>query len=182
MRQQYLEALKPHQKVLTRHCHALCSGERSILPQDVVQETLLKSFNRFEEYDEQGSFRAWLLQIATYTFLSMRRKAIVRKAVSLQIIPELVLEKGRMNSDDSLEAKDVLERAFKVLTKREKVALVMYHISGFPISDIAEFQRDRSLSATKSRLSRGRKKLKTEVERLERWSVSTDNVTIVTSR
>lgn len=182
VRDAYIHLLDEHQDELTRHCRALCSGEPAILAQDLMQETMLKAFSQFERYDERGSFKAWVLRIATHTFISMKRKAQVRRALSLHLIPELVLEAGRKRRENQFDSQDSLRRAFRVLSNREKVALVLFHVSGFSIDEIRDIQRDTSLSATKSRLSRARKKLKTEIERLEAWQVLPSHVATTMKR
>lgn len=46
------------------------------------------------------------------------------------------------------------------LSKKERVAILLYEVGGFNVTQIAEFQGENSNSAVKSRLSRSRQKMK----------------------
>jgi len=164
------------------HCLALCSGEPALQAADVVQETMLKAYSEFDKLNNRDAFKGWVLRIATRTFISMRRKATVRRTLSLAKFVEVIPDRSLAQQTDVVNAKDVLDRAFQVLSSKEKVALVMYHVSGYSIPEISDFQRDRSVSATKSRLSRSRKKLKAEIRRLDEWVVSSDSLTTASER
>lgn len=56
---------------------------------DVLQETALVIFRRFEEFDEQRPFVAWALGIARFQVMGMQRDA----ARSLVVFDDEVLEK-----------------------------------------------------------------------------------------
>ena len=60
---------------------------------------------------------------------------------------------------DLLPDIDLLYRALDQLPDRQKNALILFEINGFSMKEIAEIQKS-SISATKTRVSRGRDKLR----------------------
>ncbi|HMT12635.1 MAG TPA: sigma factor-like helix-turn-helix DNA-binding protein, partial [Ignavibacteria bacterium] len=65
--------------------------------------------------------------------------------------------------------------ALGVLTAKERAAILLFEIAGFSIEEIVTIQKERSLSAVKSRLSRARKKLKKQITEQEIFSVRSDD-------
>ena len=61
-----------HRKPLLVHCYRM-SGSLDDA-EDLVQETFLRAWSRFQSFDGSGSFRNWLYVIATRLWLDEFRK------------------------------------------------------------------------------------------------------------
>lgn len=99
--------------------------------EDVVQEVFLRIWLRAAQWNEQGSFKAWLFRIATNLALNHLRTVRRRKQQPLELPPE-VNEEGIDNSmpdwmiDTSAAEPDLL------LVQRERSQLLQQLIEGLP--------------------------------------------------
>jgi RNA polymerase sigma-70 factor (ECF subfamily) len=70
----FSELTEPYRRELQVHCYRILGSMHEA--EDVVQETMLKAWNRLRTYEGRASFRAWLYKIATNTcldYLDQRR-------------------------------------------------------------------------------------------------------------
>ena len=132
------------------------TGEREEA-QDVLQDTMLKLFDRIGEFRSQSPFWGWLRQIAVNEALMRLRK------------------RGRMPlTDDAdaveLECHDVmlppaatdaalLTRALGRMPDATRSVLWLYHAEGYTHEEIAGLM-GRTASFSKSQLARGTRKLR----------------------
>jgi len=132
-------------------------------PQDVLQISLEKAFRKIGQLNDKGAFKAWMYSVVTKTYLSEKRRSFFR--YTIRFSDDSV--NGQMRNASSTSAPpDValdLAKALKSLSARERSALTLFHISGFSVKEISELQKDRSLSATKSRLARARAKVRSHI-------------------
>ena len=57
----------------------------------------------------------------------------------------------------------ILNKALSKLSSKERAAILLFEIAEFSIEEITSIQKDKSISAVKSRLSRARTKLKKHI-------------------
>lgn len=167
--------LKPHYDDAVNYCRALCSGSSKAEAEDVMQQSLLKAYENFDSLIDKESFKSWLFTIITRSFYDSIRKPFWSRFVSLmsddgqvafQVFEESYFEENRL-----------LMVALNQISKKERVALLLFEIGGFSIKEITKNQNEKSESAVKSRLSRTRKKLKEFMADLEKDErVSTQHV------
>ena len=98
-----------------------------------------------------------------------RRKAFWRRWIS-SVPPDLVGDDGARWADERASA-DRATAALATLEPAQREAIVLFELHGHSIEEIAEIQR-ASVSAVKSRLVRGRDRLRTFYEELGRPSLS----------
>ncbi|MBI2304924.1 MAG: sigma-70 family RNA polymerase sigma factor [Chloroflexi bacterium] len=132
--------------------------------EDVTQEAFLSAFQGVARF-RGGSFRAWLLRIAAnacYDHLRFRRR---RPTVSLDVLesesgnplpghiasPEEHVLRG--------ELARLIEEGLGQLPEEQRLAVVLCDVQGFSYEEAAEATRS-SLGTVKSRLSRGRARLR----------------------
>jgi RNA polymerase sigma-70 factor (ECF subfamily) len=127
-------------------------GERA---KDLVSETILKAYEHFDKIREPNAFLSYLFTIAART----NRHERVRSA-KWQPISELEIEAfaDERNAPDANADVTHLYAALAKLNKKEREAIIMSEITGLKLEEVASIQAS-SLSAVKSRVSRGRKKL-----------------------
>ncbi len=150
--------LKPHYNDVVNYCRALCSGSSKAEAEDVMQQALLKAFEKFDSLRDKNRFRSWLFQIITRCFYDSVRKPFWSRFVSLHS------EEGQaafqVFEDDYFDDNQWLVGALSKLNKKERAAILLFEIGGFSIEEITNIQNEKSESTVKSRLSRSRKKLK----------------------
>jgi RNA polymerase sigma-70 factor (TIGR02960 family) len=155
--------------------------------EDAVQETFLRAWRNRESFETGTSFRAWLYRIATNVCLDVIRKRSRRatEARSFADIPWLQPYPDRLldeiaPADDQPDAvavsRETIELAFlaalQVLPPRQRAALVLRDVLGWPASDTASLL-DTSVAAANSALQRARATMQEHLpsHRLE-WSAS----------
>jgi RNA polymerase sigma-70 factor (ECF subfamily) len=134
---------------------------------DACQEAFLKAYQAIKQY-RGGSFKSWLLRIVTNACYDQLRYKSRRPATSLEDMTE--------NSDDHSEKlidgeerpeelvlrgelNEVIQRGINHLPEDQRVILVLSDVQDFSYQEIAEIV-DQPLGTVKSRLSRGRQRLR----------------------
>ena len=166
---EFTDLLKPHYNDGVNYCRALCSGSSKAEAEDVMQQSLLKAFENFESLRDKTSFKSWFFQIITRSFYNSVRKPFWSRFVSLNS------EEGQVAfqvfEEEFFEDNQMLVVALSRISKKERVAILLFEIGGFSIEEITGIQNENSESTVKSRLSRARKKLKEFMVMLEAENV-----------
>jgi len=136
--------------------------------EDLVQETFVKAFAAFHQFQEGTNLKAWLYRILTNTFINSYRK----KQREPLTVPDddtsdwyLYDKLGASNVEASAES-EVLEkipdedvqRALEDLPEGFRMAVLLADIEGFSYKEIAEIM-GVPIGTVMSRLHRGRKAL-----------------------
>jgi RNA polymerase sigma-70 factor (ECF subfamily) len=136
------------------------------LAQDVTQETFLKAFGKIDTLDDGNKLGAWLGTIATRTAIDCLRKIKRRNDIPIE---DVYIDEGRLNDpissiEDKIEYKfleKVIKKNISILEPPEYREVIIlkyeYELNDKEIAAALGI----SVSATKSRLHRARKKLKT---------------------
>lgn len=147
--------------------------------EDLVQETYLKAFRAWRQFEPGTNLKAWMFRILTNTFISSYRKE--RRE------PTIVSADGRgdfdlyqnlleyVSPDPSAES-EVLERmvdeevkqALSDLPESFRMAVVLSDVEGFSYKEIAEML-GIPIGTVMSRLHRGRKALQKAL-----WNLAVD--------
>lgn len=130
---------------------------------DAAQDTFITAYRRLSTY-RGGSFRAWLLRIATNTCYDELRRRKRRPATSLEDLPGAENDDGAPLPDQAdtpeqiaqqRELSQALEDCIRALGDDQRIILVMSDVEGFSYQDIAD-STGSNLGTVKSRLSRAR--------------------------
>ena len=152
-RKQFMELYEPVHGSFERFCKARSYGVCDF--NDLMHDTLIIAFERFEGLKNKEAFLYFLFSIANKVHANFRRKS---KTQSFSDV------KGIDNIPDahfSIEKKiqhDELYEALNLLTEEYRNCLILFEIAGFSIKETAAIQ-ECSTDAVKQRLSRGRKML-----------------------
>jgi RNA polymerase sigma-70 factor, ECF subfamily len=127
---------------------------------DLYQDAVVRAFDKLHGLREESRFRAWFFAVLLSRHRSGRRR--------LRLMP-VPLEEAFPNGsepaaegspgDEERRAADRAARALATLPAEQREAIVLHEIEGFSVEEVAEFQ-EVTASAVKSRLARGREKLR----------------------
>jgi RNA polymerase sigma-70 factor (ECF subfamily) len=138
--------------------------------EDLVQETMLRAYRSFHQFEPGTNIKAWLFRILTNAYINVYRK---RQREPLKIpqddVEEFDLYRELKDHDpqfsatpetivlDSLVDSDILE-AIDDLPEQFRLAVVLSDIEGFSYAEMAEIM-GVPMGTVMSRLHRGRKAL-----------------------
>jgi RNA polymerase sigma-70 factor (ECF subfamily) len=138
--------------------------------EDLVQETMLRSFRFLDRFEPGTNLRAWLFKILTNTYINRYRKASSEPRVdSLDDAEELSLYRyldGEAASRGGSVEAQVLDRfaeedikaAIEALPPQYRMTVLLADVEGFSYNDIAEITNVKK-GTVMSRLFRGRRLL-----------------------
>jgi len=163
------EAL-PHLPALREYAMSLCKDHQRAA--DLVQDTMLKAFRRFDSYQQGTNCRAWLYQICKHCFINdCRRKKLQPVAVDFDddaARPEwspdelrhvrVVTAALEEQAPDRAVLGDEVTAALEDLQADYQTALLLSAVEGYSYDEIAEFT-NAPLGTVRSRIHRARKQL-----------------------
>jgi len=132
---------------------------------DLYQESVLRAYERLHDLRDESKFRSWFFATLLSIHRSRRRR---RTTVSLE---EAWPRGGEPAGEDGSKWAEALERAHRAaraldgLAPVQREAVVLHEIEGFSVEEVAAMQ-GVTISAVKSRLARGRDKLRQFYERV----------------
>lgn len=124
----------------------------------MLQDALTTAFEKIDKLKDQDRFRPWLFRVVQRAFLMERRRQIVRRVLPLSDVDPA--RQSLYDDYEQLEWKGPLLAALAQLNKKQRETLLLHEVAGFKLREIAAMQKDRSLSATKMRLGRARKRMR----------------------
>jgi len=132
---------------------------------DATQDTFLAAYRAVGKF-RGGNFRAWLLRIAANCCRDQLRAARRRPASSLDLLlesesPPPLVAKTESPEDYALrrELGRTISDGLASLPAEQRLVVILSDIQGLSYEDIAQATRS-SLGTVKSRLSRGRERLR----------------------
>ncbi|MCH8339664.1 MAG: sigma-70 family RNA polymerase sigma factor [Chloroflexi bacterium] len=181
-RQAFDELAEPHRRELQVHCYRMLG---SILDaEDLVQETLLRAWQKLHTFEARAPFRAWLYRIATNACLDEIAKRPKRSLpfelypaarpgqpmdppildpIWIEPFPDALLESDRYDPAARFDQRESVTLAFLValqsLPSRQRAILLLKDVLGLRANEVASLLGS-SVSAVNSALYRARIRLK----------------------
>jgi RNA polymerase sigma factor (sigma-70 family) len=133
---------------------------------DATQDAFLKAFKAMRRF-RGGSFKAWLLRIVPNACYDQLRRKQRRPATSLDDLPveadhSFYMHDPAERPDEFVERQelgDTIQAGILTLPVEQRTVLVLSDVQGLSYNEIAEVT-GLSLGTVKSRLSRGRARLR----------------------
>jgi len=135
--------------------------------QDLTQEVFIKALQRQDQIKDQAKAAHWLSRIATNTAIDFLRKAGRVSMTELEEMPEPVKVSREESPEDRVlraEQRGYLEGGLRLLSERERLALVLRDVEGLPAEEVAE-RLKCSKATVRSHIANARMKFKRYLER-----------------
>ena len=135
--------------------------------QDCLQEAMIRVYRSISGFKAQSSFSTWVYRITMNTCLDELRRRKNRPGTSL----DGLLETGWSPSDEGdtperhamrREARASIQRFIGELPEDMRAAVVLRDVEGYSYDEIAEIL-GANVGTVKSRISRGREKLREKI-------------------
>ncbi|MCX6447727.1 MAG: sigma-70 family RNA polymerase sigma factor [Actinobacteria bacterium] len=136
---------------------------------DLVQDTYLKAFNSFHQFEEGTNLRAWLYRVLTTTFINTYRKDQRRPQLASGELEDWQLAEAQSHTSDLGKSAEVealenlpdsdIKRALQEIPEEFRIAVYLADVEGFSYKEIADIV-EIPAGTVMSRLHRGRKLLR----------------------
>jgi len=134
--------------------------------EEVVQETMLRAYRAFNQFEEGTYLKAWLYKILTNTFISSyRKKQREPQTISADANEDFSLYDRLVEANVSPEAElldqipdEEVKEALEAIPEQFRTAVLLADVEGFSYQEIADIT-GVAIGTVMSRLHRGRKAL-----------------------
>lgn len=156
-----------HLDAMYRVAYALCGNKDTA--EDVVQTASLKAFKNFGSFKKGTNCKAWLMRILRNTWFDQLRRQRTA-GIQVPLDENIAVEAAQVNETQWTDSTDLLEnfsdeqviKALQSLPDEQRLTLYLLDVEGFSQDEVAEIT-DVAVGTVKSRTSRGRMKLKSEL-------------------
>jgi RNA polymerase sigma-70 factor (ECF subfamily) len=136
---------------------------------DLVQDTYLKAFSSFHQFEEGTNLRAWLYRVLTTTFINTYRKGQRQPQLSNGELEDWQVADAQSHTSDQGKSAEVealenlpdsdIKRALQEIPEDFRIAVYLADVEGFSYKEIADIVGVPP-GTVMSRLHRGRKLLR----------------------
>ena len=174
---EFVRDTEPYRRELVAHCYRMLGSAHDA--EDIVQETYLRAWRGYQDFENRSSVRTWLYRIATnacLTALAHSSRRVLPSGLAgpaddphsepehapniawLQVIPDSWIDDPAavVTSRESLRL--ALVASLQHLPVQQRAVLLLRDVLAFPASDVAEML-GLSVTAVKSALQRARARM-----------------------
>ena len=134
--------------------------------QDLTQEAFIKALQRQDQLKDEQKAAHWLSRIATNTAIDFLRRNSRASFCEIEDAPE-----GHSETPEQLllrsEQRNYLEDGLRLLSPRERAALMLRDVEGLPAEEVAK-RMDCSKATVRSHIANARNKFRGYIEKRKR--------------
>ncbi|HVK71813.1 MAG TPA: sigma-70 family RNA polymerase sigma factor [Kofleriaceae bacterium] len=158
-RRRFERLLEPHHDAVL--AFARCVSRSRADGDDLFQAALLRAFDNLDGLRDEAAFRPWLYRIVVTTHRNAVRRSFWRRLVPFDGHDDgaAPVDQRAPAADEALGRAQRARQALATLPAEQREAIVLFEIEGWTVEEIAA-AHDVSISAVKSRLARGRERLR----------------------
>jgi RNA polymerase sigma factor (sigma-70 family) len=130
---------------------------------DVVQEAFIRVYKNIQTFDLDKPFEPWF-----YRILINECNRLLGKNSNIVLVEDFIENniQGSSEDDYKFEEYETLYKAIESLDDNNKIPIILKYLRGFKESEIADIL-GANINTVKSRLFKGRQKLKSFIERFD---------------
>jgi RNA polymerase sigma-70 factor (ECF subfamily) len=173
----FVRDTEPYRRELLAHCYRMLGSAHDA--EDVVQETYLRAWRGYQQFENRSSVRTWLYRIATNTCLTALGHGSRRMLPSglggpaddphvdpesapnvawLQVIPDSWVDDPAVVVTSRESLRLALIASLQHLPAQQRAVLLLRDVLAFPAADVAGML-EISVAAVKSALQRARSRM-----------------------
>jgi RNA polymerase sigma-70 factor (ECF subfamily) len=164
----YDEIVRRYQEKIWSFLYKFCSHQSEL--EDLVQDTFIKAYHNLQKWKPSGTFKSWLMRLAVNTGYDYYRKrrnepmTVAQKSAndSAEDPVELLSNQVEKQKEEH-PASEQIELILLSLDPDDRLVVTLQYYEKHSLQEIAE-KLDWSLSKTKVRSHRARKKLETALK------------------
>lgn len=162
-----------YQDRIYSHCYYLAGNGDDA--QDLAQDAFVQAFKGIDSFRNDADFGTWMHRITINLWINMCRRN--KKIITFSLDEPLHMKESEINRElaasmenpleniERRELNEVVRQALNRILPEYRTVLLLREMEGYSYSEIASLL-DCSLGTVKSRINRGRKALKKELEKL----------------
>jgi RNA polymerase sigma-70 factor (ECF subfamily) len=138
--------------------------------QDLVQETMLRAYRFFHQYNKGTNCKAWLFRILRNTFINEYRRKSRRplevdldRVETFQEVPETLFQRSELKTQEEELLQnlydDEVNKALESIPESFREVLLLSDVEGLAYQEIADIL-DVPIGTVRSRLSRARREMR----------------------
>jgi RNA polymerase sigma-70 factor (ECF subfamily) len=135
--------------------------------EELTQEAFIKALQRQEQLKDLEKAAHWLSRIASNTAIDFLRRSGRVSFSEIEELPEALFRSSNESPEQRVlrsERKERLDSALKVLTDRERTAILLRDVEDMPAEEVAE-RLQCSKATVRSHIANARVKLRRYLER-----------------
>jgi len=150
----FLNWYEPIHNRFIRYCSSVSYG--ILETEDLAQEAIMATLQNYHRISDKNKLRNYMIGIVRNVVNNQRRRNKFHANWEEDLLNKL--KSATQNAEVAVDIQFLLN-AMDKLPAKQKEAVLLFEVSGFSMKEISRIQ-DSSLTATKTRISRGRKQLK----------------------
>lgn len=156
------ELIEQYELILYKTAKAILNNEDDV--SDAIQEALISIYKHLGNLQQEKYFKTWATRILINKCYDIIYKNDLNKRKTEKIQEKYMVKEESI--DNNIVEKTELQRALNILEEDLRLVTIMYYYDDFSIKEISKIL-DVPVGTVKSRLSRAREKLLTELRQEE---------------